>query len=525
MKLSALMAAVVANEKANGNGHNEYAPVFNHTAETDPDICSIHYRSQTVQPGGLFVAVPGHRADGHDYIEDAMERGAVAAVVQRVSSHEGIFLKVPDTRQALAQISAAFYSHPSEALSVIGVTGTNGKTTVTYLVESILTAAGLSPGVIGTVNCRYAGMTQESPVTTPESLDLQRLLFQMKTAGVTHVIMEVSSHAIDLFRVASCRFDIGAFTNLSQDHLDYHRTMEAYWACKRRFFTEYLQKGPKAKTALAVVNTDNHWGDDLLAVLHPAAGRVPISYGHRPNSDVRPLTVSVEKTGIQGELMTPAGPVGIQSRLVGGHNLENILCAVSIGVGLALPVPAIEKGILNVSSIPGRLEQIWNDAKRFVYVDYAHTPDALENVLKTLHAISDQRIICVFGCGGDRDAEKRPQMGRIAGKWCDVTVITSDNPRTESVTAIIEQILTGIQQTASKPIAADEATAPGKGYLVLPDRREAITWAIRVATPGDMVLVAGKGHETYQIIGTEKRPFDDRIIAREALLALEERTN
>lgn len=519
MKLSALISA--AEEKGQTG---LMGSVFQNGADgADPDIGSLHYRSQEIVPGGLFVAIPGHTADGHDYIGDALARGAAAVIVERTVSHNGVFVKVSDSRRALAHLAAAFYGAPSEDMSLVGITGTNGKTTVTYLVESILVAAGFLPGIIGTVNCRFAGKTLDSPVTTPESLDLQRILFDMKQHGVTHVVMEVSSHAIDLARVRSCWFDVGAFTNLSQDHLDYHKTMDAYWVCKRRFFTEYLTEGPKARGAVAVVNTDNTHGDELHGfLLEEAAGHEPISYGHNPNNDVRPVTVAVDKTGIYGDVMTPAGKVSIHSKLAGGHNLENILCAVGIAVGLDVPLAAIEAGIAGVSRIPGRLERVGNESDRFVFVDYAHTPDALENVLKTLHAISDQRIICIFGCGGDRDADKRPLMGRIAGKLSDVVIITSDNPRTESPQAIIDQIVSGIRQTASSPIESSDGLDAwqGKGYLVAPDRREAIRLGARAARPGDMVLIAGKGHETYQIIGTEKIPFDDRQVAEEAVRAL-----
>ena len=416
MKLSTLLAA--AREK--GNTELEQAVFLNGADGTDPKIFSMHYRSQEVGPGGLFVAISGHTADGHDYIEDALERGAVAVIVERSVSHDGVFVKVPDSRRALAHLAAAFYGFPSEEMFVIGITGTNGKTTVTYLMESMLVSAGVSPGIIGTVNCRFAGKTIDSPVTTPESLDLQRILFEMKQQGVTHVVMEVSSHAIDLSRVASCWFNVGAFTNLSQDHLDYHNTMDAYWGCKRRFFTDYLNEGPKSSDAVTVINMDSSYGDELHAILLEGNyGREPISYGHNPNNIVHPMMVAVDKTGIYGDVATPAGKVPIRSKLVGGHNLENILCAVGICVGLDVPLSAIEAGINSTSRIPGRLERVGNGSDRYIFVDYAHTPDALENVLKTLHAISDQRIICIFGCGGEWGVGKTPLMGKISrGVWC-----------------------------------------------------------------------------------------------------------
>jgi UDP-N-acetylmuramoyl-L-alanyl-D-glutamate--2,6-diaminopimelate ligase len=484
----------------------------------DPQIRSIHYRSQDVTAGGLFVAIAGHAADGHDYIDDAIARGAVAVVSQKELNVETTNIRVADTRQALADMAACFFGNPSERLKVIAITGTNGKTTTAYLIESILQQAGFEAGVIGTINYRYAGQTFDNPITTPESLDLQRILAEMLRAGVSHVVMEASSHAIDLYRIRNCWFDVAVFINLSQDHLDFHGDMESYWASKKRLFTEYLIEGPKSGHAIAVINCDSKNGSELADVL-----KVPvIKTGSQTDDTVYASSAQCDRKGIAGEISTPDAKFHFKSRLVGRHNLENILCAAGAAYALNLPIGAMRSGIEAVPAIPGRLEQIENNAGRFVYVDYAHTPDALENVIKALSAVMQCRIICVFGCGGDRDREKRPLMGEIATRLCDLAVVTSDNPRTEDPLAIIAQILDGARRINSREYsAADlENGFKDKGYVVEADRRRAIQLGIKVSEPGDTVLIAGKGHETYQIIGTTTRAFDDREEARKALAAL-----
>ena len=482
---------------------------------TDPEIKSIHYRAQDVEPGGLFVAIAGHAADGHDYIDEAIKKGAVAVVSQRELRSEIPIIQVADTRQALADIAARFYGRPSERLTVIGITGTNGKTTTAYLVESILQQAGYSVGVIGTINYRYAGKLFDNPITTPESLDLQRILADMLRAGVTHVVMEASSHAIDLYRIRSCWFDVAVFINLSQDHLDFHGNMQAYWASKKRLFSDYLLAGPKKDQAIAVINCNSSKGKALANDLQVPA----IKVGSAPGDTVRTVNAKCDLTGIAGEIETPGGKFDFKSQLVGAHNLENILCAAGVGWALNLSTDDLNAGINAVAAIPGRLERIENDSGRFVYVDYAHTPDALENVIGALRAVTADRIICVFGCGGDRDTEKRPLMGEIAARLCDLAVITSDNPRTEEPMAIIDQILEGSQKINSRHYSrADLQNGFNqKGYVVEADRRRAIRLGISVSRSGDTVLIAGKGHETYQILGTSTIDFDDREEARKAL--------
>ena len=488
------------------------------SGKKDPEIRSIHYRSQDVQPGGLFVAIAGHAADGHDYIDDAIKRGAVAVVSQKEIKSRVLNIRVADTRQALADIAVCFFDNPSERLTVIGITGTNGKTTTAYLVESILQQAGCEVGVIGTINYRYAGQTFDNPITTPESLDLQRILADMLRAGVSHVVIEASSHAICLYRIRGCWFDVAVFINLSQDHLDFHGDMESYWASKKKLFTEYLVEGPKSGQAVAVINCNSKNGSELVEVL-----KVPvIKTGSRPDDTVHAQNAQCDRNGIVGEITTPGGKFNFKSRLVGEHNLENILCAAGVGSALNLPVEHLRSGIEAVSVIPGRMEHIENNAGRFVYVDYAHTPDALENVIKALSAVMEDKIICVFGCGGDRDKEKRPLMGEIAARLCDLAVVTSDNPRTEDPMAIIAQILEGARKANSRQYSAS-ALKNGfkeKGYVVEADRQRAIQLGIRVSDPGDTVLIAGKGHETYQILDTSTIAFDDREEARKALRAV-----
>jgi murE/murF fusion protein len=475
---------------------------------TGPDISSIHYRSQDVKPGGLFVAIPGLAADGHDFIDAALQNGALAVVSQKKVKNKSISIEVNNTRQALAALSAQFYGHPSAHLFLIGVTGTNGKTTTAYLIENILASAGYKVGVIGTVNYRYAGKTFENPVTTPESLDLQRILAQMRQEGITHVVLEVSSHALDLYRVEKCWMDVGVFTNLTQDHLDYHKSMDAYWACKKKLFTKNLSHGPKKGRTQAVINGDDPKGQELLNMLS-----IPcISAGFTLDKTIRPQNVESDQSGIRARITTPVGAFDVASLLVGKHNLENMLCAAATGMALKISLANIKSGLEQTTCVPGRLEPIQNNNGYSIYVDYAHTPDALKNVLAALRAVTNEKIICIFGCGGDRDREKRPQMGEIAAKRCDLSIITSDNPRSEAPLAIITEILQGTRKICNKEYTAKDLlnVYQNKGFVVEPDRKKAIRLGITAARPGDTVLIAGKGHETYQIIGHEVLAFDDR---------------
>lgn len=503
------------------------APFQSPVGFPDIDITHLHYDSRKIAPGGLFVAIQGFAVDGHDYIQDAVQRGAVAVVTQKPVACRALCIEVPDTRKVLAVLSDSFYGHPSGRVHIIGITGTNGKTTTAYLVEAILAAAGKKVGVIGTVNYRYGGKSFTNPITTPESLDLQRILAEMVSNAVTHVVMEVSSHAVDLFRIHRCEILTGVFTNLTQDHLDYHGSMEKYWACKKRFFTRHIPMENRQSKGAAVVNIDDERGKEIIdAVPYPC-----ITVGSSPKSNVRPTDTAIDLTGIRGRLKTPHGDIAFVSRLIGAYNLENILCAAGVAVALDLPLNTIRTGIEKTKAIPGRLEQVGNGSQKSVYVDFAHTPDALKNVLTALKCLNPRRMICVFGCGGDRDKAKRPLMGEIAGSLCDLVVVTSDNPRTEPPKDIVSQILAGVERTCPHEYRLKDIQQGfrRKGHIAEPDRRHAIGIGIAAADPGDIVLIAGKGHETYQIIGHRRLPFDDRTTARSILAGtsaeLRENTN
>jgi len=487
------------------------------SAAPETPVKALHYQSRDVGPGGVFFAIPGLAVDGHDYIDDACQQGATAVVAEKPVAPGVPVLQVANSRMALAQAAAAYYGHPSRDLTVIGLTGTNGKTTVSYLIENMLSQAGLAAGVIGTVSYRYGDREVPASRTTPESLDLQRILADMHQHGVTHVVMEVASHGLDLHRVDACWFDVAAFTNLTQDHLDFHGDMERYWASKKSLFTRLLPLGPKADHAMAVINRDNPRGRLLADEI--AEVRPTVTFGTSTDNQVWPDVKRSDLTGMEAILHTPRGPFTMTSPLVGQHNLENILTATGCGIALDLPLEAIQAGIAATTAVPGRLEPVADPGGRFIYVDYAHTPDALENVLRALDALRQGRLICVFGCGGDRDRRKRPLMGEIAARMSDLTVVTSDNPRTEDPLSIIEDALVGVRRAAPQAYTLDNVRRPSgqRGHIVLPDRREAIGLAISVAEPGDTVLIAGKGHETYQIIGRTTIPFDDREEARQAL--------
>ncbi|MGD8450150.1 MAG: UDP-N-acetylmuramoyl-L-alanyl-D-glutamate--2,6-diaminopimelate ligase, partial [Desulfobacterales bacterium] len=426
-------------------------------------------------------------------------------------------------RKALAKISDRFYSNPSEKLFLIGITGTNGKTTTAFLIEKLLSEAGIKVGVIGTLTYRYSGKTFQNPMTTPESSDLQRILAEMLKSGVTHVVMEVTSHAIDLDRICNCRFNVLVFTNLTQDHLDYHGDMNSYWSCKKRLFTQIPEHESSNHGVSAVINHNNDQGKELIKLLEATIGKPSVlSAGFSNGNSICARDITHDLTGISGQVMTPAGAFEFKSPLVGKYNLENILCATGVGIVLNLSLDAIKRGVQAVCAVPGRLESIPNDMNRFIYVDYAHTPDALENVLSALKFSATGRIICVFGCGGNRDKTKRPLMGQTVARRCDLTVITSDNPRSEPPMEIIEQIVQGTKITISNAYTpADLSTGfREKGYVVEPDRKKAIQLAITASRSGDIVLIAGKGNETYQILGNRTIRFDDRIEAKVALSKL-----
>jgi UDP-N-acetylmuramoyl-L-alanyl-D-glutamate--2,6-diaminopimelate ligase len=485
------------------------------------EIQGIAYDSRQVRPGFLFVALRGHAMDGHRFIQDAIQNGAIAVVGEHFHgldrSHGGgtpvAMFQVENSRQALARIAAAFFNRPFEGMNLMGITGTNGKTTTSYVLESILMAAGAKPGVIGTINYRYSDRIWPAPVTTPESLELMQTLRTMADSGVSDVVMEVSSHALDQGRVEGCPFRVAIFTNLSRDHLDYHGSMEAYFEAKSLLFRGLKEKGAGARTR-AVINTDDPAGRRLAGIAD-----VPMmSYGLSEICDVRAEQVRSSRRGLAARLITPAGNIDLEAALIGSFNLYNILAASAAALCLEIGLEAISSGIARLRGVPGRLEVVRNKRMLMIVVDYAHTPDALLKALTATRSLAEGgRLITVFGCGGDRDKGKRREMGALAGEYSDSVVITSDNPRTEDPEVIIAQIIEGIRETGLKNLGSSFSVGADKtGYIVEPDREKAIKKAIEIADKHDIVLIAGKGHEDYQIIGKTKRHFDDREIASEA---------
>jgi UDP-N-acetylmuramoyl-L-alanyl-D-glutamate--2,6-diaminopimelate ligase len=476
---------------------------------SDPRITRVTGDSREVVPGALFFALPGVKADGAAFAAEAARRGAAAVVAERkVDCGTALLLLAPSARRAMAVAAANFHGRPGDALALAGVTGTNGKTTVTYLVEACAQAAGVPIGVMGTVTHRFPGVVRTAAHTTPESTTIQSLLGEMRDAGAKLAVMEVSSHALAQDRVCGLHFSVAGFTNLTRDHLDYHGDMEGYFAAKRRLFHEHLVPG-----GTAVVNAHDPWGTRLADQLGP--GRRIWRYGTRTDDALRPLELKSGLHGIAARVATPAGELEIGSPLVGAHNVENLLCAAGMALALGLPLEAVGRGLSASPGAPGRLERIAARGIN-VFVDYAHTDDALSRALAALRALAPRRLLCVFGCGGDRDHGKRPLMGEAAARGADVAIVTSDNPRSEAPEAIIEEILPGLERAGATRRSLESA-AERSGYLVEPDRRAAIRLALSLAREGDAVLVAGKGHEDYQIVGAERRHFDDREEARAAL--------
>jgi len=491
--------------------------------DLEQEVTGLTYDSRNASAGTVFFAVPGEKVDGHEYIGEAVKRGAAAVVVSRPGSWPPApaTVRVKNVRSAMGLWAARFYHWPSRNIRLIGVTGTNGKTTLTYLVESILRAAGLEPGVIGTINYRFCGREVPSHHTTPESPDLHELLAEMTQSGVRAVAMEVSSHALAQDRVRGLEFDVGVFTNLSRDHLDYHRDMDDYFAAKRRLFIDYLPASMKSDKAAVIYAEDPH-GAQLIAACR-AQGLAVWSYGARGDWDVRPVAVTTDSGGIRGEVRAKERRLKITSSLVGSVNLQNILGAIGVGCALGLTDDSIARGIARLPKVPGRLEKVDNSRGVIVLVDYAHTPDALEKTLQVVRQLTDKKLIVVFGCGGDRDAGKRPLMGEIAARLSDLAVLTSDNPRTEEPGAILADVEAGVRKVGitrldgSSARGARTTSSPERGYFVEADRRAAIRLALSLVSAGDAVLIAGKGHEDYQILGTTKIHFDDREVAREEI--------
>jgi UDP-N-acetylmuramoyl-L-alanyl-D-glutamate--2,6-diaminopimelate ligase len=483
------------------------------------EVTGLAYDSRQVEPASVFFAVRGEKSDGHDFLQQAADRGAAALVVARAVPRPAgtVLIHVRDVRRALGIWSAHFFGEPSRRLRLVGITGTNGKTTCSYLVESMLAAAGLAPGVIGTINYRYGGYQVPSHHTTPESLDLESLLANMLQSGVNAVALEVSSHALAQERVRGLQFDAALFTNLSRDHLDYHLDMDEYFAAKSKLFTDHLAGGVKPKRS-AVIHGGDARGAELVKMLG-GAGVDIWTYGEASQWDVHPADVSSDVAGLRGKIRARERVIEFSSAMIGAANLQNILGATGVACALGLPADVIAAGIERLRTVPGRLEKVENQKAVSVLVDYAHTPDALEKVLAAVRPLTQGRVFAVFGCGGDRDRGKRPVMGEIAARLSDIAIITSDNPRTEEPGSIIAEIERGLRRTGKLRISALELETEN-GYYVKEDRREAIRLALSLARPGDLVVIAGKGHEDYQILGKEKIHFDDREVAREELARL-----
>lgn len=475
----------------------------------DPEITSIAHDSRQVKPGTLFFCLPGQTVDGHDFARAAIASGAAAVVGER--SVEGVEIRrVPSVRKAMALAAANFYGRPAEKLTLLGITGTNGKTTISWLLEAIAMEAGRRPGVIGTVNYRFADQVLQAPHTTPESVELQQLLATMVEAGCDLAVMEVSSHGLALDRVWGLAFDVAAFTHLTRDHLDFHEDMESYFDAKAKLFREQLAEG-----GVAILNGDDPWCRRLAGEMKgPKVWRFSTADDSAEFS-ARGATFGID--GIRATLATPAGEVTLHSPLVGAHNLQNLLTATALALAAGIPLDTIGRALSRSGGAPGRLQRVDGPNQVVAFVDYAHTDDALRRASETLREVATGRLITVFGCGGDRDRGKRPLMGEAAGATADLVVVTSDNPRTEDPAAIVEGIVPGLERAGCKRLGHEEALAGARGFTVVIDRREAIDLAAAAARPGDVILIAGKGHETYQILGSTKIPFDDAEEARRAL--------
>ena len=474
----------------------------------DPDIeiRRVIYDSREAGPGALFVAVPGFKTDGHDYVTDAVARGACAVVVQRpvTAPPEVAVIQVPSSRKALGAFASTLRRWPTRHLRVVGVTGTNGKTTTTHLIRAVLQEQGKRVGLIGTVHNFIGDEELPARLTTPQASDLQDLFAQMLDAHCSHAVMEVSSEGLDMHRVDHVEFDIAVFTNLTQDHLNYHGSWEAYREAKLKLFKMLGEGGTKAPTA-AVINVDDPSADHFLA-----ACQAPVyTYGLTPRASVFARDLEVSAAGSHFTLCTPAGDLPLDLSLAGKFNVMNALAAAAAGLAEGVPLAVIARALAKATGVAGRMEPV-NAGQPFgLFVDYAHSPDGLENILRTARGFARGRVIVVFGCGGDRDRTKRPLMGRIAAELADFSIITSDNPRTEEPQAILKEIEAGFTQVQT----------PGRFYELVEDRRQAIARAIEIARPDDVVLVAGKGHETYQIFRDRTVDFDDRAVARQLLQA------
>jgi len=470
----------------------------------DREVLGIAYDSRHVTPEKVFVAMTGLRADGHDFIGAALERGATVIICERngLLRQKATLIRVPDAREALARAAAAFYQYPSAKLKVIAVTGTNGKTTVAFMVKQILEAAGLHAGLIGTVRYEIGDRIIPAQRTTPEALEVQQMMAQMVKADCQACVMEVSSHALEQKRVFGIEFDVAIFTNLTRDHLDYHGTMENYFAAKKKLF-DALEQGNKSSAA--VINIDDAHGARLAQETNV---EILLTYGLQKTARLRAAKIELGRDGSRFMVETPARKFACRLPLIGRHNIYNALAGVGAGIAMKIKELTIQAALNAMPPVPGRLETVTCGQPFGVFVDYAHTDDALKNVLTTLREITKGRVLLAFGCGGNRDAGKRAKMGRVAAELADVTIITSDNPRKEDVAKIAAQIEEGFRAVRKE------------GYSVELDRRRALQQIIGKAEAGDTVLIAGKGHEAYQEFEDTVVPFDDRVHAQETLETL-----
>jgi UDP-N-acetylmuramoyl-L-alanyl-D-glutamate--2,6-diaminopimelate ligase len=476
-------------------------------AALDVPCTGVEYDSRKTKPGSVFVALPGQKADGAAFAPQAVASGAAAIVSerQRPENVAAPWVVVGNARLALAHLASEFFGHPSRRMKVVGITGTNGKTTTSYLLQAIFEAAGTLCGLMGTVTYRIGERQIAATRTTPEAPDVQLLMRQMLDAGCRACVMEVSSHALAMHRVDGIRFAAGVFTNLTRDHLDFHHDMESYFAAKRRLFEILPADAP------AVINVDDPRGASLVDAV-----RRPVTYAINRDADVTPGPLSFGLDGLRFDVRLPQGVAHVESKLVGKPNVYNILAAATTAAALGIGIDAIEEGLRRLAGVPGRFELVSSAGDDItVVVDYAHTDDALRNLLETARPLASRRLITVFGAGGDRDRTKRPLMGMVAARLSDVVVITSDNPRTEDPVRIIEEVKLG---------AEPEMRQGNAEVVAMPDRREAILHSIDRASVGDVVLIAGKGHEKYQEIGGRATPFDDVAVAREALEARREKS-
>jgi UDP-N-acetylmuramoyl-L-alanyl-D-glutamate--2,6-diaminopimelate ligase len=470
----------------------------------DREVMGLTYDSRRVTPGMVFVAIPGQTTDGHEYIGSAIDRGASAVICERTRMvpPRATRIQVPDVREAMAFAARAYYQHPSTKLKVIGVTGTNGKTTVAFMIKTILEAAGLTSGLLGTVRYEIGDRVIPAARTTPESIEVQQMMAQMLKAGCEACVMEVSSHALEQKRVLGVEFDVAIFTNLTRDHLDYHGTMENYFAAKKKLFAA-LEQG--TKKAAAVINIDDTFGARLAGTTKV---EVELNFGLRQSARLRATKIELTADGSRFVVETPERKFALRLPLIGRHNIYNALAAVGACLALKVDVVKIQAALNKMAAVPGRLERVEAGQPFGVFVDYAHTDDALRNVLTTLRELTEGRVLLAFGCNGMRDAGKRARMGKVAAELADFTLITSDNPRKEDPAQIAAQIEEGYRAARTEAFAIEL------------DRRRAIQQIIGKAEPGDLVLIAGKGHETYQEFEDTVVPFDDRVHAREALETL-----